>query len=432
MSREGRALLASFRAGERPSFDRCVPALRGLFPALGELADTPQDPEWHAEGDVHVHCSMVLDALYAGLETPTVALDAVDRDVLFLGAVLHDVAKPATTTTAELRGVVRTVAPKHEERGRGMVAQGLLELGLPYRAVRDVMALVGYHQAPKLLVVKDRPDSAWRNLARKAPLHLLYALEQADMRGRVCPDLPDQLAVLDLFREQSERLGLWGRRAYDDWHAELAPSLPPDPELVDYVLGRAVTDHEAGDVAVPSEALARSYGAWSGPGAGFGQLWVLVGPSGSGKSTWAERNLPGAVWISLDALRDELTGDRSDQSANGEVRQEATRRLKQALAARRTVVWDATNLRADFRRPLVQLARAYGASTTLVVVHRTTAAIRAGNRGRAHPVDARVLADQLDRYQWPEEDEADRVLVVGEGTGELYRAGFWAPPPSAG
>jgi predicted kinase len=316
------------------------------------------------------------------------------------------------------------------------------------------MALVGYHQVPKLLVVKGHPDAAWRNLARKAPVRLLYLLEQADMRGRICPDREDQLAILELFRERMGALGLWGARAYADWHDVLRRDLPAEPDLLDFALGAAAHDHESGRIASAEEALARSYALLEGlpkgtppspshelaratrrggvPEArppsrtGFGRLFVLVGPSGSGKSTWAARNVPGATRIALDELRDRLAADRSDQTRNGEVRQEAARRLKRALAARETVVFDATNLRADFRAPLLRTAADYGALSTLVVLHRRTAAITAGNRDRPHAVRAEVLADQLDRYQWPEEDEAHRTLIVGDDDAVLHRAGYWS------
>lgn len=46
------------------------------------------------------------------------------------------------------------------------------------------MALVGYHQMPKLLVVKEYPKAAYRQLARKVSPRLIYHLERADMIGR--------------------------------------------------------------------------------------------------------------------------------------------------------------------------------------------------------------------------------------------------------
>jgi len=414
-------LIGDIKGGGTPSFDACVQALLPLFPLFGECAATPQDSEWHAEGDVYIHTGMVLDELYKVLKTTDVETSADERLTLIFGALLHDICKPVVTTTAERDGRIRTIAPKHEERGRAYVALPLLELGLPYRVVRDVMALVGYHQVPKQLVIKERPVSAFLNLARKAPVRLLYLLEQADMRGRICPDLADHLTYLELFRMQCEELGIWREEAYAPWRARLACELGAlGGDFVDLALGQAAMDHEAGRIAVVEEALARSYKARQG----FAKLFIMVGPSGSGKTTWIRSHMPEARVVSLDDMREEMTGSRSDRSMEGQARQEAKRRLKEALAAHETVVWDATSLVVDFRRPLVELGLDYGALVTLVVMHKPTAEVLAGNAERDHVVPGRVLQDQLARMQWPEEDEAHRLVVVGSGASPLYRVGF--------
>jgi predicted kinase len=415
------ALVAAIRGGATPTFDAIVEALAPLFPLLRRLAETPQDPEWHAEGDVHTHCRMVLDALYADFARRPEAPSGDERVTLALAAALHDVCKPVTTTSRDIKDVRRVVAPRHEERGRSYVAQGLLELGLPYGIVRDVMALVGYHQAPKKLVVKDAPAAAFRRLARLVPPRLVYWLERADMIGRTCGDLGEHLTSLDLFRLEMETLGAWDGRPYAAWRTLVAAELGDGP-LADVALAQAVLDHEAGLITTPEEGLARSYRFRPG----FASLTVMVGPSGSGKSTWVARHRADARLVSLDDLREELASGRGDQSENGRVLQEAKRRLKAALAAKEPVVWDATSLRVDFRRPLVELGFDYGALVTLAVVHRRTREILEGNTGRADAVAPSVLDAQLEQMQWPEESEAHRFLVLGGDLAPVYRAGFSA------
>ena len=61
----------------------------------------------------------------------------------------------------------------------------------------------------------------------------------------------------------------------------------------------------------------------------------------------------------------------------------------------------------------------------MVVVHRRTAAIAAGNDGRAAAVPSTVLASQLEQMQWPEETEAHRFVVVGDDHATLHAAGFY-------
>ena len=70
-------------------------ALEAKFDWLRSLADCPQDPRYHAEGNVLIHTKLVCEALVALPQWQ--ALPATERSVLFAAALLHDVAKPAST-----------------------------------------------------------------------------------------------------------------------------------------------------------------------------------------------------------------------------------------------------------------------------------------------------------------------------------------------
>ena len=50
--------------GAQPTFDDLYEAFVNQIDLLSDLKTTPQDPEWHAEDDVHTHSSMTLNALY--------------------------------------------------------------------------------------------------------------------------------------------------------------------------------------------------------------------------------------------------------------------------------------------------------------------------------------------------------------------------------
>src|SRR5262245_9503651 len=68
--------------------------LKVVAPELAPLTATPQDPEWHPEGDVWAHTLQVVDeaaALLAGLED-----DRPRRLAVMLGALCHDLGKPPT------------------------------------------------------------------------------------------------------------------------------------------------------------------------------------------------------------------------------------------------------------------------------------------------------------------------------------------------
>jgi len=112
-----------------------------------------------------------------------------------------------------------------------------------------------------------------------------------------------------------------------------------------------------------------------------GFLTLMIGPSGAGKTTFINKyvNLAGlyapegkpnpltihkpnsqtlySPWIvSPDDLREELTGDRSNQRQNKSVFELAHLRVAERLASGKHVIFDATNLRESSRTVLAYLA----------------------------------------------------------------------------
>tara|TARA_R110002096_G_scaffold239101_1_gene430700 strand:- start:60350 stop:60637 length:288 start_codon:yes stop_codon:yes gene_type:complete len=83
--------------GASPSMDEIVTQLGDTLPLLHDLQPTPQDAEWHAEGNVLIHTTMVLEETYALLATELPGICPKRRAALVLEAALHDIAKPLTT-----------------------------------------------------------------------------------------------------------------------------------------------------------------------------------------------------------------------------------------------------------------------------------------------------------------------------------------------
>src|SRR5262249_9338999 len=80
-----------------------------LFPELQALAGCLQEPEWHPEGDVWVHTLQVIDRARTRIDD----LEGPQRIAVMLGAVAHDLGKPATT--AFIDGRIRSM--DHEQQG---------------------------------------------------------------------------------------------------------------------------------------------------------------------------------------------------------------------------------------------------------------------------------------------------------------------------
>jgi tRNA nucleotidyltransferase (CCA-adding enzyme) len=151
------------------------------FPEISALQDTPQDQEWHPEGDVFVHTCHCLDALAQLPEWQEE--DAPARAILSLAVLAHDFGKPQTTHAALRAGRMRIVSPGHEEAGGPLARQFLQGLGAPEAVTARVVPLVMNHLA-HLRMLTDR---AVRRLARRmepATIRELIILITADAFGR--------------------------------------------------------------------------------------------------------------------------------------------------------------------------------------------------------------------------------------------------------
>jgi tRNA nucleotidyltransferase (CCA-adding enzyme) len=157
-------------------------AVKQLFPELDVLIDVPQDKEWHPEGDVFVHTQLVADRARELIEDLTYAKQVT----VMLAAVAHDFGKPATTEFLEGRWRSRG----HEEAGAPPAESFLSRLNIHtldgYDVRAQVIALVREHLKPGEFYKKraEVGDGAFRRLARKCELDLLYRVAKADSLGR--------------------------------------------------------------------------------------------------------------------------------------------------------------------------------------------------------------------------------------------------------
>lgn len=84
---------------------------------------------------------------------------------------------------------------------------------------------------------------------------------------------------------------------------------------------------------------------------------ILIGAPGSGKTTlaqqWCARDAQ-LVWISTDRIREQLYGNAEQQGDWSQVEQEALQQVAAAIAAGKTVLYDATNSLRPWRIDLLQ------------------------------------------------------------------------------
>jgi tRNA nucleotidyltransferase (CCA-adding enzyme) len=172
------------------------------FPEVAALDGTPQDPEWHPEGDVFVHTCHCCDAL-AGLEAWRQA-EPTARMALMFAVLAHDFAKPQSTHEAERDGRLRIVSPGHEGQG-GPLAESFLErIHAPHALKQRVVPLVTNHLA-HLQTVSDRSVRRLANRLQPATIEELCLVMTADQFGR--PPRPREVhAGVRTLREKAEEL----------------------------------------------------------------------------------------------------------------------------------------------------------------------------------------------------------------------------------
>lgn len=408
--------------GAKPNIDKFVAELGDRIPLLKEYKSTPQDKEWHAEGDVHIHVGMVLEETYKILETEADHLSPERRLSLILGALLHDITKPITTKEQEIQGIVRIVAPRHASKGRSYLAPKLIGLGLPYEIVESTLSLVGYHHDPKQLVTRNEASGKYKRIARLADPELLYWLELADIRGRECKDKQQQLDYIEMYGLFAQEYQAWSRfgTEYQAWKEFFQQELADwHQDTRNLIFSRAIARWEAGDIFTPESEIARSYSYRDS----FPQVVVTCGISGSGKSTWIEENLSDHQVVSLDNLRQQIAKSRRDQSQNIRVIHLAKEQLKVLLRSHSKIVWDATNIRRDFRQQVIDISRDYGALVTLAIFHCSEEVYFERNKQRRYSIPGDVLIRQIEQMEFPELDEGDRILIIDKNGDTLATYG---------
>jgi len=402
------SLIQDLQKGARPPLKTFIETLGKHFPLLYELEHTQQDPEWHAEGNVAIHTQRVLNEIYQILEHSL--FTEQEQLILILSAVFHDIAKPISTKTRIIRGKERITSPRHADKGRSYLAYKLPDLGLSPETTRSIMAIVGHHHDPKQLIMKNQPNSQYKRLARLAPLHLLYWLELADMRGRTSSDLEEQIEIIEMFKLIVQEGKLWQQNnPYANWKVFLQQELNNYPEATqNLILANAIRNYEQEIIYTAHEALARSYEYRDA----YSNLIITCGPSGSGKSTWIQKNYPNYQVISLDQLRESLTGKQQDQSKNGLVMQTAKEQLKDVLRKHQNVIWDATSLIKTQRQQITQLGFNYQANVSLAVFHKAQSIIIKQNQERSNPIPQQILEKQLKNTDFPYKDEAHQTTYI--------------------
>jgi predicted kinase len=335
----------------------------------------PQDPEYHAEGDVWTHTRMVVEALKSLPEF--LACSPEIQECLLYAALLHDVAKPACTRTEN----GRIVSPGHARLGEKMARELLWDMEPGFR--ETVCALVRLHGLPLWGLEKQNPVRAAVLASWRIPNQQLCILTQADIMGRICASSEDLMYRLDLYRELCQENECYNqeRAFYNDfsrhryfWSDENYPV-----ELFD-------------DTRF--------------------EIIVLCGLPGSGKDFYAKNHFSTWPVVSLDAIRQEHGIAADDRNGQGKVAQIAYEQAKVYARAGQSFVWNSTNLSADLRARLIRTLGVYKPHFRIIYLETSFEKILSR---RSTEIKLDRMERMLQRLDIPVKGEGHSLVWVREG-----------------
>ena len=347
-----------------------------------DLAATPQDHAFHAEGDVWTHTRMAAEALVGS--PAYAALEPAARAIVGTAVLLHDIGKPSTT---RLDGGKLT-SRGHSARGEQLARVALWRLGVPFAAREHVCALIRHHQVPFFGITRPDAERLAIRLSLVTRNAWLTQVADADGRGRRCADPADQTRIV-------EHCALWAAHCTE--HGVLEAPRPFASAHTRRVW--LETDGRHPDVLAHDDTTC--------------VVTLLAGLPAAGKSTWLAAH-PQPV-VSLDDLRTELDVDPGD--AQAEVIAAAREQARGYLRAGTSFAWNATNLSRALRGQLLELFRGYRARTRIVYCETPEPELRKRNAARAEPVPRAAIDRMIERWTVPDPTEAHTVEYVVEGGG---------------
>lgn len=353
-------------------------AINREYPWLQPLKKTPQDPAYHAEGDVSIHTRLVLESLIQLKQWHQ--LQKTDQALLFWAALLHDIAKPVCTRT-QPNGRIQTQGhtQKGEYMARAIMYKGIPE-PVPFPLRETIAKLVRFHGLPIWLMEKTAPLKTIIRISQMVCLHHLAILAEADARGRIFGQPHELLDRIQFFREYSSENGCYMHPYF--FETDLA--------RITYLNGE-----HASPTYKPFDTT-------------WGEVILMSGLPGAGKDTWIRANAFHLPVVSLDNIRTKLgIGPEKNQ---GIVIQTAKQHARELLRKKESFIWNATNTTSKIRKPLIDMFISYGAKVKIVYIESTYRVLFKQNKNRNHAVPENVLERLLQKLDVPSRDEAHRVV----------------------
>jgi predicted kinase len=355
-------------------------ALVTTFDWIQAMQGVPQDPIFHAEGDVLVHTHMVLQALIDLEEWKN--MDEKDRNITFLACLFHDVAKPICT---QIESDGHISSPKHAKVGELIARQLMYKQpdsfgNIDFETREIVCQLVRYHGLPLWFQEKENIELALYKASLHTPMNLLALVAEADVRGRICDDQANLLERISFFRMYCQEADCY----------EQAKSFADDHTRFMYF--------QKGDISPEYPFFDET----------TFEVVLLSGLPGAGKDAYIQQHFEDWKVISLDAIREQMNIDAHQNQ--GQVIQAGQEKAKELLRKKTPFVWNATNLQKDRRKKLIDLFSTYKARTTIVYIESSFEKLLEQNQEREDIVKDKIILRMLKKLEIPTKDEAQKLV----------------------
>ncbi len=357
-------------------------ALEAKFDWFREMKDVPQDPIWHAEGNVFIHTKMVVEALVNLPEFK--ALSPQNKHLLFAAAMLHDVEKRSTTRTEMLGGIERIISPSHARKGEYTARTFLYKKHPTPFAIREEIAkLVRYHGLPIWAIDKPDPRKSVIEASLSVNTQLLYLLSKADVLGRINEQEEERLLRVELFKSLCEEHQCFGKAREFASNAGRYTFLNCSEIAPDYK---------------PYEKFKF-------------EAFVICALPGTGKDTYIKKHFDLPI-LSLDDIRRKHKIDPANKRKMGQLIQLAKEEAKVLMRAKKSFVYNATNITSDIRQKWISLFTEYGGKINIIYLEVPYKKLLQQNHNRTHKVPELVLEKYITKLEMPTFKEAHEMEFV--------------------
>ncbi len=356
-----------------------------LLPFKDSLKETPQEEKWHGEGDVLTHTIMVCEELIKLKEYQE--LNEINKLVVFLAALFHDIAKPICTTVVD--NEIRSF--RHPKKGALITRKYFWkDLGLSgskeYQEVREAISLlVKYHPEPTYLdYEKDKTKliiklSTNTKLTKYFTNQLLYLLAKADILGRISDTNEEKLINVEEYKEIAISLNCYTNSFnFSD----------------DYTKFRYLS----------SENIWHNQSIYDPT---WGEVILLCGLPGTGKDTFIKKYYSNYKVISLDDIRRKYKIKPTENQ--GEVYVIAKDIAKEYLRNETPFIFNATNFTKLTRETQINLFHQYNVKVKVIFLETSWEENIKRDSNRLHEVSEKVIDEMLAKLEMVEDFEAETI-----------------------